>query len=152
MKKVALVTGSRRGIGLGIAKALGQNGYFTIVSAVSSAEDAQPVMDELQAMGICAQYIRCDISKQEDRTTVFDRILQEHGRLDLLVNNAGVAPLERMDILSTTPESFDRLMNINLRGTFFMCQIGANCMIRLKEQGNLEDYQPRIINISSMSA
>ncbi len=152
MKKIALVTGSRRGIGLGIVKALGKNGYYPIVSATTPSADAQPVMDELKALGIEARYIVCDISKQADRNNIFEQIQKDYGRLDLLVNNAGVAPSVRLNILETTQESFDRLMNINLRGTFFMCQQGANMMIGLKQRGDIEQYQPRIVNISSMSA
>ena len=68
-----------------------------------------------------------------------------------MVNNAGVAPNVRLDLLETTEESFDRLMGINLKGTFFMCQLAANTMIEMQQQG-LEDYTPRIVNISSMSA
>lgn len=151
MKKIALVTGSRRGIGLGIVKALGKEGYFPIVSDVVSPEEAQPVLDELKELGIDAQYMKCDISKAEDREAVFAQIVETYGRIDLLVNNAGVAPSVRLDILETTQESFDRLMNINLRGTFFMCQKCANTMIALKQGGKIEDYQPRIVNISSMS-
>ncbi|NLA90925.1 MAG: SDR family oxidoreductase, partial [Synergistaceae bacterium] len=77
--------------------------------------------------------------------------LERYGRIDVLVNNAGVAPLVRMNILETTEESFDRLTGINLKGTFFMCQLFANAMIALKEKG-LPDYSPRIINIGSLSA
>ncbi len=150
MKKIALVTGSRRGIGLGIVRALGKEGYFPIVSDIISAHEAQSVLDELKAEGIDAAYIKCDISKTEDRKAVFSEINESYGRIDLLVNNAGVAPRVRLDILETTEESFDFLMNVNLRGTFFMCQEAANLMIAMQERG-LEDYSPRIVNISSMS-
>ena len=78
-------------------------------------------------------------------------MLERYGRLDLLVNNAGVAPLQRVDLLEMTEESFDRVLGINLKGTMFMCQAAARAMLAGKAQG-LPDYQPRIVNIGSISA
>ncbi len=149
MKKIALVTGSRRGIGLGIARALGNEGYFVVLSATAPSDEE--VVGRLSAEGIGCAYVACDISKTEDRARLLDQITEEYGRLDLLVNNAGVAPKIRLGILETTEESFDRLLDVNLKGTFFMCQQGANRMIAMQRQG-LEDYRPRIVNISSVSA
>ena len=77
--------------------------------------------------------------------------MERYGRLDLHVNNAGVAPNVRLDILETTEESFDRLMRINLKGTFFMCQTVARAMIALQQKG-IAGYHPRIVNIASMSS
>ena len=133
---VAAVTGSTRGIGRAIADALAREGY-TIVRSGTSPKDG-------------AGYIPCDISKAQDRERLFDEIDRRYGRLDLLVNNAGVAPLERLDLLQTTEESFRRVLDINLLGTFFLCQRAANYM--LERQGTLTDYHPRIVNISSISA
>ena len=149
VKKTALVTGSRRGIGLGIARKLGQEGYQIIVSATKEQDDA--VIAELRSEGIDCEYIPCNIANAQDRARIFEDIRTRYGRLDVVVNNAGVAPDVRMDLLETTEESFDRLMNINLKGTFFMCQAAANTMIAMQNAG-LADYSPRIINISSMSA
>ena len=148
-KKIALVTGSRRGIGLGIARKLGQEGYFVILSATAAQDDA--VVAELTQEGIDCTYISCNIAHADERAHIFEDIRARHGRLDVMVNNAGVAPNVRLDLLETTEESFDRLMGINLKGTFFMCQLAANTMIGMQQQG-LEDYTPRIVNISSMSA
>ena len=135
-EKIAAVTGSTRGIGKAIADALENEGYLVIRSGTKPME--------------AANYIPCDISKAEDRTRFFDEIHSRCGRLDLLVNNAGVAPPQRLDILQTTDESYDTVMDVNLKGTFFMCQRAANAMLEM--QGKLEDYRPRIINISSISA
>ena len=139
MNKIAVVTGSRRGIGLGIASLLEQNGYTVVYSAASPAMEG----DHL--------YFPCDISRAEDRAALADFVLSRFGRIDLLVNNAGVACRERLDVLETTEESFDRLMEINAKGTFFMCQLFANRMIECQSKG-LEEYHPRIVNISSISA
>ena len=141
--KTALVTGSSRGIGRGIADLLTENGYTVIYSGTHAErpENLDPSRD----------YFPCDISKAEDRTAVIDYVIKTYGRLDLLVNNAGVAPLMRKDILQMDEESFDRVIGINLKGTLFMCQKAANAMIACREK-QTDDYAPRIVNIGSMSA
>ena len=138
-EKIALVTGAYQGIGRGIADMLSQNGYRVIYS------DVFPAMEGVE-------YLKLDISKAEDREAAAEYIDQKYHRLDLLVNNAGVACKVRMDILETTEESFDRLININTKGTFFMCQKFANLMIGYKTSGKLKDYCPRIVNIASNSS
>ena len=145
--KLAVISGARRGIGLGIAKALAHEGYTLLLCASSpTAEDA------LEALaGYDVSYMQCDISDPIQRAALFDKV-REYGRLDVLVNNAGVAPTVRLDILETTPESFERLLRINTEGTFFMCQAGANLMREYKASGKIEGYSPRIVNISSISA
>ena len=150
MKKVAIVTGSRRGIGLAIAKKMLADGYLTVLCATTPEEDVKELLEELNRLGE-ARYLSCDISKKEDRVRLLDTVVETFGRLDVVVNNAGVACRERLNILETTPESFERLMHINCEGTFFMCQGAANRMIACQQKG-LEDYHPRIINISSISA
>lgn len=151
MNKVAVVTGSRRGIGLAIAKTLAKEGYTTVFSATSPAATMTELMSELTAQGQKVTYLPCDISSPTDRAALIDQVCQTYGRIDVLVNNAGVAPQVRLDVLETTEESFDRLLNINLKGTFFLSQLAANQMIALQKE-NLPDYHPRIINISSISA
>ena len=155
-EKVAAVTGARRGIGLGIAKRFLQEGYKVLLAAASPGEAAKELIEELnlqygRAGSRPALYLQCDISEKEDRKRLFSFAEETYGRLDVLVNNAGVAPSVRLDVLETTEESFERLMRINLEGTFFMCQQGANLMRQMQKKG-LEDYEPRIVNISSMSA
>lgn len=137
-KKVAVVTGSYQGIGKGIADLLAKNDYQVIYS------DVQPSMEGVE-------YVKCDISNADDRKNLKDYIEKKYGRLDLLVNNAGVACKVRMDILETTEESFDRLIRINTKGTFFMCQTFANFMIASLKK-NIEGYTPRIVNIASNSS
>lgn len=137
-KKVAVVTGSYQGIGKGIADLLAKNDYQVIYS------DVQPSMEGVE-------YVKCDISNAIDRKNLKEYIDKKYGRLDLLVNNAGVACKVRLDILETTEESFDRLIRINTKGTFFMCQTFANYMIACLKK-DIEGYEPRIVNIASNSS
>lgn len=150
-KKIASVTGARRGIGLAIAKALAKQGYRVVMSAASPPEAACDILTQMAQKGLDVCYIQCDVSDSQQRNGLISEILARFGRLDLHVNNAGVAPKSRLDILQTTEESFDYVLSVNLRGTFFLCQEVANAMLRLQQVG-LEDYHPRIVNISSMSA
>ena len=138
MKKVALVTGASQGIGKGIADALCDAGYEVVRVSRHPERD-------------CGVSFKCDISSAEDRAALAEFIDKKYGRLDLLVNNAGVACEVRLDVLETTEESFDRVVGINTKGTFFMCQTFANLMIEYQGRG-LADYTPRIVNISSVSS
>lgn len=149
--RVAAVTGSRRGIGFGIARALSEAGYTVIISGVTDAAASADALKALAETGGDVRYIRCNIAQDTDRRAFFSAIDAEFGRLDVLVNNAGVAPAERRDILETTIESFEQVLSVNLEGTFFMCQLGANLMRAMQGRG-LADYAPRIVNIASLSS
>ncbi len=146
--KVALVTGSARGIGYGITQRLVKEGYAVVVNDIANLSEVKGKIDELMSCGNPVLYAQGDMSVDNGRKEVVTRIMDEFGRIDLLVNNAGVAPKERLDLLETSEESFDFVTKINLRGTFFMTQLVANTMISLLDKG----IKPRIINISSMSA
>ncbi len=150
MKKIAIVTGSRRGIGLATVKKLMSDGYTAVLCDVVEKEEVKDLLEELNRQGE-ADYFRCDISVPEDREALMDVVTEKYGRIDALVNNAGVACKQRLDILETTVESVERLLRINLEGTFFMCQAGAKRMIAMKKAG-LPDYNPHIVNIASMSS
>lgn len=141
--KTALVTGSRRGIGRGIADLLTENGYSVVYSGTHTERPADLPAER--------DYFPCDVSKSEQRNAAIAYVTAKYGRLDLMVNNAGVAPLVRKDLLEMDEASFDRVIGINLKGTLFMCQAAAKAMIAGKEKG-LSDYSPRIVNIGSMSA
>ena len=147
-KKIALITGAQRGIGFAVAKTLGNDGYFIVICDI--LETAEDALTELRESGIECGYIRCDISNDKDRKALFETISATYKRLDVLVNNAGVAPQVRADVLDTSEESFDRVLSINLKGTFFMCQCAAKIMVDLK--GKIENYSPRIVNIASVSS
>lgn len=141
--KTALVTGSSRGIGHAIADMLYDNGYTVIYSGTKPQrpDNLPPERD----------FFPCDIADAAQRQAAIAHVLDRYGRLDLLVNNAGVAPLVRRDLLEMDEESFDRVIGINLKGTLFMCQLAAKAMLAGKEQ-DLPDYHPRIVNTGSMSA
>jgi len=147
----AVVTGSTRGIGMGIAKKLLREGYFVLLSGTQPDSKKDEIIMPLLEEGFvdCCDYLKCDIASRSDREALFAYVSSRYGRLDVLVNNAGVAPLVRDDLLAMSEESMDRLLDINLKGTFFMCQGAANLMLELGASGEL---LRRIINISSISA
>lgn len=137
--KVAVVTGASRGIGLAIAKELTAKGY-QVVGISRNIEPGEPF----------ALTIKADIADIESHADVLSQIGAKFGRIDLLVNNAGVAPINRVDILETGPESFDRLININLRGPLFLTQIVVNYMLECEE--SKEGNRLCVIFITSVSA
>lgn len=147
MKKIALVTGASRGIGFEIAKQLSENGFHIIAASSSYNEKTEAKFAESFVNGFT--YVYGDIKEKSTRDFFMDKI-KELGRIDLLVNNAGIAPPVRMDILETTEESFDLVMDTNLKATFFLTQAVANFMIELTKK--TEDIEPRIVNVGSMSA
>lgn len=149
-KKVALITGAGRGIGLGTAKCLAADGCDIVVCDVHEEESLAAALDELRGRGAEVLYCRSDVSDPDARSTMMDQIKQRFGRLSVLVNNAGVAPKVRADILEATEESFERLMRINLQGPYFLTQAAANWMI---EQGSQDRrFEACIVNVSSISA
>lgn len=151
MKKVALITGGTRGIGLGIAKSLAQEGWSLILNGVRPQSSVQEVISELQnEFNTEVNYVQGNISDVDDRVRMIDEAVACHGIIHALINNAGVAPSARLDILETTEESYDRVMNINLKGPFFLSQEIANRMIEWKE--NYSDDLFTIVNIGSISA
>jgi NAD(P)-dependent dehydrogenase (short-subunit alcohol dehydrogenase family) len=148
--KAVLITGAARGIGLGIALQLASEGYAIAMMGVRAEEQAKEGIDKVKSFGTPVVYISGNVAEEESRNAVLQKIDSEFGRLDVLVNNAGVAPKARMDILSTTEESFDHVLDINLKGTFFLSQRVANYMI--EEVRRNVGITPIIINISSISA
>lgn len=150
MKKVALVTGGSRGIGLGIAKCLANNGFDLAINGMRAEEDTADSLDELRSLGVEVAYCRGDVADSAQRQNIFDIINKKFGRLNVLVNNAGVAPKERKDILEATEESFDYVLKTNLNSAYFLSQTAANWMISQKKSNS--EFQGAIINISSISA
>jgi 3-oxoacyl-[acyl-carrier protein] reductase len=148
--KVALVTGASRGIGRGIAVGLGAQGWTVVVNFRGNVEAAAECVALVEAAGGKAQAIQGDVSARKDRDDLLAQVLMTYGRIDLLVNNAGMAPRQRVDILEMTEASYDEVMNVNLKGPFFLTQAVARNMIELIGDGVIDNGQ--IINIGSMSA
>ncbi|NVM38145.1 MAG: 3-ketoacyl-ACP reductase [Candidatus Lokiarchaeota archaeon] len=154
-KKVALVTGSTQGIGEGIVLELAKIGFSVVINGASTkylSEDYKNRLrsifkEELEDRYI---YIQANVEKKEDREKIIDEIKKKFDRIDVLVNNAGVGPIKRGELLDMTEESYDRVMRTNLKGPFFLTQTIAKWMIELKKTLT-DDYQPYIINISSIN-
>ena len=127
--KTAMITGGCRGIGLAVSRQLVREGYNVSIMGTSRGEKVQPVIDELRQKGKVL-YTVGDISSGGDRMSFLDATLARFGSVDLLVNNAGVAPEVRADLLDVSEESYDRVMTINLKGPFFLSQIVARQMLR----------------------
>jgi NAD(P)-dependent dehydrogenase (short-subunit alcohol dehydrogenase family) len=150
MGKVALVTGGSRGIGLGIAKCLAAEGYDLAIAGVRAEERLQGTLEALRALDVDVIYCHADVSDRAARERMLAAIRGHFGRLDVLVNNAGVAPNVRADILEATEESFERVMRINLQGPYFLTQSVARWMI--EQCATVAGWNGCIVNISSISA
>ena len=149
-KKVALVTGGGRGIGFGICEKLAADGFNLVLSGRSAASKVSSAVAKLEDQGAEVLYCSGDVSSAEDRSEMLTEIKQHFGRLDVLVNNAGVAPKERTDILAATEDSFEWVMKINLQGPYFLTQACANWMIEQKKSD--ESFNGCVINVGSISA
>ncbi len=149
MTKTAIITGGGRGIGFAIANQLGKDGYNVAIMGRSPQENYQKNLDLLTKEGIEYLYIQGGIENKTDRQKCVDETVTKFGRIDVLVNNAGVAPNVREDLLEMTEESFDRVVGINTKGTMFMTQIVAKQMIMQEMRG---PKRGTIVNISSCSA
>jgi NAD(P)-dependent dehydrogenase (short-subunit alcohol dehydrogenase family) len=145
---VALVTGGSRGIGRGICIELAQAGFAVAVNYAGNEQAARETQTLLGASPtiIC----QADVSITADRVRMLAEVFVQWGRLDVLVNNAGITSLGRRDLLQATEDSWDRVLGVNLKGPYFLSQAAALEMIKLREA--IADYQPAIVNISSLSA
>ncbi len=149
MQKTAIVTGSSRGIGFGILKRLGRDGFQVVMVATGSQEKNQKALDELKEEGIECIYIQANIGNHDDRLKIVEETVKAYGRIDVLVNNAGVAPKVRADLLEMTEESFERVISINTEGNMFLTQAVARQMLKQPVNGK---KRGTIINISSCSS
>ncbi len=148
--RVAVVTGGGRGIGRGIVAELAAIGLSVVVNYRSDPDSAEATCREAERRGSPrALAIQADVSDLDQGRRLLDEALTAFGRVDVWVNNAGVAPHVRLDLLETTPESWDRVLGINLRGPFFLTQAVAGAMVGLVEAGTLSG--PQIVFITSVS-
>ena len=150
MKRVALITGGARGIGFGIAQCLADEGFDLTVCGVREQDAAEQSLAELRRRGAEVLYVRADVGDADARGRLVDAARRRFGRLHVLVNNAGIAPKTRADILKATEASFEHVMRTNLQGPYFLTQASANWMIEQKRSD--PDWQGCIVNISSVSA
>ncbi len=153
--KTALVTGASRGIGRGIALELAAKGYHIAGTGRHFDPDDTnrglfKVKQEVEEKGGRFLPLQADIADLSGHAEVLESVWKTYGRLDVLVNNAGIAPPERLDILKTTPDNFDRVMDVNMRGPFFFTQRAIPYLRRTREEN--EDAQPCVIFITSFSA
>lgn len=150
MKKIALITGGSRGIGLGIARSLAQAGFNLAINGMRDEEEVVNPLEELRQLGADVIYCQGDVGDTEARRRIMGKVKERFGRLNILVNNAGVAPKERRDILEATEESFDHVLKTNLTSSYFLSQSAANWMI--EQQAADSGFEATIINVSSISA
>ena len=149
-ERVALVTGSTRGIGRAIALRLAREGINLVINGRHLDKNADDILNQCRKERVEAYFFRADISDSQDRKDLIEKTKAVFGRLDMLVNNAGVAPKERKDMLEMSEESFEQVLDINCKGTFFLTQLVARWMI--EQMKYHPDREPLIVNISSLSA
>jgi 3-oxoacyl-[acyl-carrier protein] reductase len=148
MKPVALVTGARRGIGLGIAKALASKGFDLAITDIVDDEASQSAIKALQKLGANAVFIQSDIADLASHGATAETTIKKFGRIDCLVNNAGIGSKVRGDFLDLEPDNYNAIFDVNLRGTVFFTQAVLRAMLAQANTG-----LPRsIINITSVSA
>ena len=150
MNKIAFITGGTRGIGFGVALALGKAGFDLAVNGIRNEVDVTNSLEELRNLGVNVAYFQGNVAVREDRQAMLDNILSHFGSVNVLVNNAGIAPRERADILHAKEENWDEVMEINLKGPYFLTQLFANYFVEKKLENPL--FEASIINISSISA
>ena len=149
-KKIAIITGSGWGIGQGIAIQLAQAGWTIAINDVGSPEPPQETLKLIREAGGDGMIVMGDVTSAADRERLVTETLGNYGQVDLLVNNAGIGPRQRLDLLDATEESMREVLDVNLIGPFFLTQLVARKMIDLLEQRRIED--PKIVNIGSISA
>lgn len=148
--KTALVTGGSRGIGLGIAECLAKDGFDLAINGVRDESSVTEVLGKLRAFDVKVIYCQGDISSQKSREGIINKVKTEFGQLNVMVNNAGVAPKERNDILEASEASFDYVLGTNLKGTYFLTQLAANWMVEQKKTD--DQFAGCIINVTSVSS
>lgn len=148
--KTAIVTGGRRGIGSAIAIALAREGFNILIVDVENDSDADKTQLEIEKFGVTSGLLVADIANRDDHVRLLEMADSLPGQLTVLVNNAGVSTMVRGDLLNLSDESFDRVMRVNLRGTFFLTQAFAKHLIEHSPKES-RDFSA-VINITSINA
>lgn len=149
-RPVALVTGGSRGIGFGCAEQLAKAGFDLVINGMRPEEQVAEPLAALRALGATTAYAPGDIGSAESREGILAVAKEKFGCLNVLVNNAGVAPKQRLDLLEATEESFDYVIGTNLKGAYFLTQSAAKWMVAQKQAD--ENFAGCIVNVSSISA
>ena len=149
-RRIALVTGGTRGIGLGIAHSLAAEGFDLSLCGQRPEDEVREPLEELRALGAEVVYRPADLAERSAREALLEATRERFGRLHVLVNNAGMAPRERMDLLEATEESFEEVLRTNLQGAYFLTQAAARWMIEQKEAD--PTFTGCVINVGSISA
>ena len=149
-RRVALVTGGARGIGLAIASHLARDKFDLVVCGTRSAEAAADAVAALKTHGGEVLYVCCDVAERASREALLAAVRERFHRLHILVNNAGVAPAERRDLLDATEESFEHVLRVNLQGPYFLTQAVGRWLIEQRRADRA--FRGCVINISSISA
>jgi 3-oxoacyl-[acyl-carrier protein] reductase len=150
VKKTALITGGTRGIGFGIAKALATEGYNLAINGVRDESGCADALDELRNLGAQVAYCQGSIANATERDAIIEKAYSVFGSINVLVNNAGIAPRQRLDLLETTQENYHEVMSTNLEGPFFLTQAIAKKMAHNKR--NNHAFEASIVFVTSISA
>jgi 3-oxoacyl-[acyl-carrier protein] reductase len=150
VKRVALVTGGTRGIGGGIARALAARDFDLALCGRREEAEVAPVLEELRRAGAEVRYVKADVGERGERERLVAALRESPGRLHVLVNNAGVAPVVRADLLEAEEESFDRVLRINLKGPYFLTQLVARWMA--EQKAGDPGFSACVVNVTSTSA
>lgn len=149
MKKTSIITGGGRGIGLSIAKQMLKDGFNVVIIDIQDKQSVDENLKNLEGISNDFIYVQGDITKAQDRQRCIASAVDAYGNVDVLVNNAGVGPKERLDLLEMTEESFDRVISINLKATMLLTQMVARQMMEQQSDGASKGT---IVNIASMSS
>jgi NAD(P)-dependent dehydrogenase (short-subunit alcohol dehydrogenase family) len=150
LRRVALVTGGTRGIGLGIARALAADRFDLALCGRREEPEVAPVLASLLASGATVRYFRADVGDRADRSRLVAGVREAFGRLHVLVNNAGIAPRSRADLLEAEEESFEQVLRTNLQGPYFLTQAVARFMLEQKAADAA--FAGGIVSVTSVSA
>ena len=150
MSRAALITGGSRGIGFGVAQALATEGFDIAVCGRREASEVEDALVTLRTAGRDVLYVKADIGSREDRVALLEAVQARFGRLNVLVNNAGIAPRERRDLIDATEESFDEVLDVNLKGPHFLTQAVARRMAA--ERSADPSFAACIVFVTSISS